>query len=177
MNRDLQRAIKEDAYCIVEKLIYQKAWEFYSRYGGSYEEWRSEAMFIFVASVDTLDESKSCLSSWVWSKIHWGLTEIVRKRARQKIKYTLLGDITEDEDATFQYKRKNHTLSLIDHLTDSSMELFWLIVNPPDELDGILNPKDPDGSLAAIMWYCKHKLKWTENQIEVSIQELRELCQ
>jgi hypothetical protein len=181
MNRELQKAIKEDAFSLVERLIYQKAWEFTYNYGGSFEDWRQEAMLIFVKSLDTLDESKSNITTWTVNKIHWGLMEIVRKRSRcsAKVTFMLLGDMIMEEEETdiLPFKKKPHMLSLVDHLEDSSRELFWLLVNPPQELDGIIDVKDPIGTMDAIIWYCKHKLKWTQKQINVSMQELQEICQ
>jgi hypothetical protein len=85
---------------------------------------------------------------------------------------TDLHDITETLPST----TSNALPSFIHHVSDSSQELWFLLLDPPDELRGELDEAHPEATWDAIQRYCEWKLRWTWKEMQTAIAELRELC-
>lgn len=85
---------------------------------------------------------------------------------------------TEDEpgEALFEAPSNTCVIALMEHVEDSTKEMWNLFVNPPVELMNELDPDDPKASWDAIQRYIIYGLKWNLSQLWTAIQEMKELC-
>jgi DNA-directed RNA polymerase specialized sigma24 family protein len=176
----LQRDIMEDAYAHMEKLIQRTCWKFTKRYGGDFYEWLSEANMIFIDACRT-HNGKSSLITWLYYKLHWGLYNVLRAKSREQktqhqISFEELG--TEDISVEDLFSAPNNPAieMLMRNVGESSRELWGLILDPPEELRGMLDENQPEQSWDGIRRYCEYKLRWTWAEMQTAITELREIC-
>jgi RNA polymerase sigma factor (sigma-70 family) len=176
----LQKDIMEDAYTHMERLIKRICWKFTKRYGGDFHEWLSEANMIFIDACQT-HNGKSHLITWLYYKLHWGLYNVLRDRSReQKINHTVSFEDMQSPDISpedlFAAPTEEAFMSLVQHLEESSRELWQLILDPPEELQGMLDENNPEYSWDTIRRYCEYRLRWTWKEMQTAITELREIC-
>jgi len=175
----LRQDIVEDAYRQLEKMITKICWKFTRKYGGEFEDWLSEAGELFMDAIQTYN-GKASLTTWIWHRLHWGLYTVIRKRMRTSQREMSLEDMSdgehEVEDILEAGFRQCFTAGL-DRLDESGRELWSLIAEPPVELQGELDPDDPDNAWDALQRYCEYRLRWTWREMQTAIAELKELCQ
>lgn len=64
----------------------------------------------------------------------------------------------------------------IEHLSERAQNLWWLILEPPTELQGDIDAETPVETLDALQRYCRCVLKWTASELEITLKELKEVC-
>lgn len=92
MNAALQKDILTEAYAEMGNLIHDTAWRFKERYGGDIEELKSDANLLFVQAINSYDETRALMSTWVRFKIWKGLLNI-QIRGHKKQAFTFVGDV------------------------------------------------------------------------------------
>lgn len=92
------------------------------------------------------------------------------------VSFDELGDEDNQGEALFEAPSNTCITSLLEHVEDSTRELWSLFVDPPAELLGELDPEDPQASWDAIQRYIVHGLRWNLGQLWTAIREMKELC-
>lgn len=178
----LQEDIIADAYDVVHKMLQRLAHKYHAIYGGTYEEWLSEANWIFLQAFETYD-GQIQLSTWIYTKVCWGFRTIVRRKA-ETLQFTpimyRIDSIKKQEDdptpsITVVDERPQHIPSLLETISDHVSAIWWIIVDPPKELWGDLNCDTPEESKDAIQWYCRYILKWTPAEIKETFDLLKDI--
>ena len=166
--------IAEDAYYKFEALIHKFAWNYTRKYGGEFDDWLGECHLLFLDAVHTYNGTSQFIT-WLWNRLMWGLNDIVRKRTRQKTPTIVsLELLCEERELACPYRTSIE--QRVNHVGDTAWELWQLVVNPPEELMGDIDPEDPDHTKDAIYRHCEYKLRWTAKQFTESITELKEIC-
>ncbi len=176
----LQQDIMEDSYKSVQNLIYRTCWKFQRKYGGDFHEWLSDANMIFMEAI-TIHNDKSSLVTWLYYKLHWGLYDVLRKKSREQknghmVSFEDLKACDVSPEDLFASPTADTFMHLIQHVGESSRELWGLILDPPDELRDMLDENNPEYSWDTIRRYCEYKLRWTWTEMQTAIAELREIC-
>ncbi len=176
----LQKDILEDAYEHMQKLVMKICWKFTRRYGGDFYEWLSEANMIFLDACETYN-GRSSLVTWLYYKLHWGLYNVLKAKSNEQqtqhlVSLEELGSEDVPVQDMFSAPTQTTVEGLINHVGDSSRELWFLLLDPPDELRGELDEAHPEATWDAIQRYCEWKLRWTWKEMQTAIAELRELC-
>ena len=178
----LQQDILEECLPLVHNMICKVAWQTQRKYGGDFEQWLSECYYIFCTSIDSHSDNLATINTWLYRKLHWGLIDKIRKDMSKKSKMQLYNDCPpenqteEDSDVSelIENAKQNNFYILIDHVDETTKELWQLIINPPEELQGDIDIRQPECTEDALVHYCKYKLHWTTRQIASSFDELME---
>lgn len=171
----LAQDIVNDAYESVKPLICSLAKRRWLQLGGSWEEWLSEANYLFVEAYHSYDGS-TLLSSWVYNRIHWGLLTLIKRRMRNPIREISIMDCVGEHNMYIPDTRQPSFFTQIEHLSERAQNLWWLILEPPTELQGDIDAETPVETLDALQRYCRCVLKWTASELEITLKELKEVC-
>lgn len=188
----LYEDICNDAFAQTEKMLHKLCWKFQSKYGGDIEDWQSEAHMAFITAIAKYNPNQATkFSSWLYNIIRWTLLDFARNKAKRRITQictSSIDDLCREKWTTenspnideFPFKSKNEFhpcfLTLIEHASDSVIELWHIINYPPPELIEELDPEDPVVSWDAIHRFCLWTLKWSCWQMRDAIKELKEIC-
>jgi hypothetical protein len=150
-------------------------------YSIPFQELLSEANAIFMSELSRFDQGKSSLTTWIYSKVRWGLIDYGRreiKRQRRFVSATLNGIDLELLAGSVQHEASNVLLE--------SIRASGLIGAHAKEL-ALLLASDLDESLASKIESCKraqvhlrkalrehliNELNWEERHVDEAFSEL-----
>ena len=160
-----------------ENLINSICWKFYNIYGGSFDEWKSEASLQFIYACQKYKKSKGKLITWIYYSVWKALLTYNRKQIKQQKRMVY---IAESEIALNRISKTNNKialLGLVDEASDDIKMLIHLICYPPSEICEYDNPKGKPAcrTRLSLVSYLKTNLKWTKKEIKESLKELKEL--
>jgi hypothetical protein len=164
-----------ETYHDVEGLLDQIAWRFIRRYGGEYNEIRSEANIHFLAAYSRFDSSEGEFKSWVNRRVFLCLLETLRKKIMRNNR---LPRTDADPDSLVVNTSSFIALDFLDELSEDARTIVSLVLEGSMDVNlatyerGGDNPK-PHHIRWAIWEVCKD-FGWTFNRMKESFQEIRE---
>ncbi len=175
MNIALQKDIYTEAYKDVEDLIRKICWNFKKVYGGNFDDLFSEANIIFIKAFDSYNDNKGKFSTWINTKVVYGLTETIRQKNKEDelLEQYLINNQIKTE-SLFKY---DFFFEIVEAIQIDAKEILDIILDPPKELqkqiDQRKNYKYP--TINMLKKYAIHKLGWTARRVEESFQEIRSI--
>jgi DNA-directed RNA polymerase specialized sigma subunit len=156
----------------VQKLIYAMAHKFSSTYPISYEECLSEGYWAFMRACEKFQPDRGMkFSSWVYSRVWYGLKDLVTKRSKDPITF-----IEIDEDLFGEAPAvKSESLEMIEDLSQDAREIISLLMETPEEIMGGMSAT-PRQFLKAVKNYLIRKGRCPK-QIDAAHQEIRQRFQ
>lgn len=179
MSTTLQKAILTDDYRLVEDMIYKIAWKFTNKYFGDFWEWVSVCNEAALEAILNLDESKSQLQTYVYNKVHWRCLDEVRSRTKNTRRFSRDKSINFDifefalEDRETIHTQIEKLLAIDEYV----YILINLLLNPPREIKIDIDTGDIDYIREALYMYCRHDLGWSDQTLQQTINQIRDILQ
>lgn len=163
----MSTAISE-TYVDVERYLWDLSHQFKRQYGGDLEEIIGEARLHYVRAFRTHEQSKGGLfTSWLRSKVWWGLLDRKRKEARHASRLTRV-----DLDLDKLPSRRGLASILSDSTNEDVATLMELLRESPGELRALLRmaPERRRNGL----WDYLRGVGWTAQRIRETFEEILE---
>lgn len=192
MEAILERDILIETYHDVEGLINSICHKFWSRFGGSFEDWKAEANLIYIESFNSHKKRKSCFATWLYINLQGKLFNHFKKENIQQIPINKNDEVIDEEGVriplinTLADKTNPFyfPIDLLDEIkTKDSKTLISLILDMPADLKqeelklfpGLNDAYDnnPCHMKSFLQKYLR-KIGWTGGRITASFQEIGE---
>lgn len=195
----LQRDILATTYEDLQKMIYYTVHRFVQRYGGDFDELFAEANRIFVEACGRYDPARGhAITTYIYCSIHRGLCSLCwreRKRLNGSIEIPLSvlikshssenanhgSDFEHDLDlqawfAAHTQETTDDIKILLSDVSDDCKNIVYLLFEPPEDLSNeIYEYPTPELQRACLEEYLRFKLKWAQQRIENTFNEIREV--
>ena len=183
----LRKEILTATYEDMQNLIFETAWKHWRRHGGDIEDLVGQANLSFIRAVDSHDESKSELTTWIVVCINQDLRNYMVREYRQthisiideKIKRSHLSVSDEGEHLDIQDSYNTiSVMELLDEMEKDAHTILQLFLETPKEV--IMNVLEEGKHMNHLQGYMRRRLRnrlrqmgWTINRIKKSFNEIK----
>ena len=187
MNTMLRKEILTATYEDMQNLIFETAWKYWRRNGGDIEDLVGQANLSFIRAVDSYDESKSELTTWIVVCINQDLRNYMVREYRQthisiideKIKHSHLSVSNEGEHLDIQDSYNSiSVMELLDEMEKDAHIILQLFLETPKEV--IMNVLEEGRHMNHLQGYMRRRLRnrlrqmgWTIERIKKSFNEIK----
>lgn len=166
-----ERALQE-TYEEMELLIYDIVHKFQRRYGGDFEELKSEGHVIFMKACNTYDPAKGQFSTWLVFLLKNGMIDNLKKRIKNS-QHVIYGNT--DEHKQGGTGQDHFLVNLKDRLQEESKDILKLILDMPKDLEAMVlerggKPRNLRSSLRDYLVSCG----WTIKQVNASFLDIKQ---
>ena len=156
----------------VEALITQETIRHWKRYGGDYDELRSQANEIFMRAYRTFDVGKGAFTTWLTFLLRKILLEKVRRQSMRnaRIRHHYVEDVEEPTTTEF------NMVDFVDELSDDGQTIIHLIFDMPKGLACICEDfKWKPLAIREVISEYLLGLEWEHERITTTFREVTKL--
>ncbi len=166
----LRQEVLTETYIDLQKMVYMVTNKIALRYGVPFEDLIGVSHQIFVKECDRYDSKHGAsISSWIYSKVNWGLLSFMRKEYR----HLHLGNL---DDAPEQTCPPNTFLAEIkSELSEDANSIVALVLDTHNDFALLCKWRKTRTRRAALNALVEHleDVGWTEEKIELHFNEIR----
>lgn len=171
MSTALRSVAMEATYEDLQLLVYQATHKIATRYQIPFEDLLSEAHCCFVRAFDTYTPEKGAsMSSWVYSKVTWGLQTFLRKELRHHNQPRI------DDQPELAYDPGRPVSELYSDLSDEAQEVVRVLLESPKDFSRLCRWNDvaSKDTLRETMSEHLQDRGWSVFAVRESFQEIAE---
>ena len=175
-----QTAIQIDAfdqtYRDVENLINKIVWKFQHKYGGTFDEWKGEANFIFAKAFNRYVEGSGTFITYLYICLQGQLNNFRARNTKQN--QTISTEVLSNDEGAFDlqdvHNPSSSFIDLVDEIkSEDARTVLNLVLDMPEELK---NTKMAGGSspkhMKLFLKTYLQKIGWTARRATESFQEI-----
>lgn len=179
MNATLRKEILTETYEDMQNLVYEAAWKFYYIHGGDIDDLIGQANLSFIRAVDSHDESRSKLTTWICVCIKNDL----RNNMKNEYKQTHLTHISIDDENNYldiptPDSDSFSIIELLDEMERDAHIILQLFLETPKEI--IIDVLNEGKQINHIQGYVRKRLRnrlrqmgWTIKRITEAFNEIK----
>lgn len=154
-------------------LVKARAHAFASTTGLPYDELESEALLAYAVALNSYDDEKSALSTWVFAcvtnaLINWSKNEGIKNFYEMKVE-----ELPEVENGPDPFKILAFKETLL-NLSEEAQEIVRLILIAPEEVVGLLTENKPGAIRSRLRYHMQETLGWGWHKQWKVTNELKE---
>ena len=175
MTSTLREEILTETYGDMQKLIFGIVWKFWRIYGGDLDDLTGQANLIFITAFDSYDPSKSKLTTWLTTKIKWGLLDYMKEGNVYESHVSIDDEFVEIYPVV---KEDISVIELLDEMDQDAHTILQLFLDiPRDIMVNILNEhcrvKDVQANLRNRLLHRLRQMGWNLKRIRKTFEEIK----
>lgn len=161
-----------ETYENVENLLNHFVWKFVAKYGGDFDELKSEANVAYMRAYHSFKNGEGCkFSSYVGTCVYRHLLDLSSKKMRGP----RLRSLTDKEGYQRDVADDVNDCSYLEELSADARQLVKLVIDTPEDLKEAIVGKggQPRNYRSAIKMYAYSYLKWEWDRVLAACEEVK----